>query len=98
MFNVFIKDFSEPVITLDKGIGSFEVDVLRCEINGDWDTQTFLCKFVEPFMLYNDEQTYIIFKTDLRGQVYHTGNIYGKDETKQVNKAYIDKLISQWVR
>ena len=98
--NYPIKSFDDDkmLVTMDHDSGEFYVEILRDEINPQWNTETLLCKITEPFILYygksehyTEEYNYIVFsKYVSSGYVNSNANLYKKP--KDANKQYLAEI------
>lgn len=100
MLDYPISEFDDDVnlVFLDHDAGNFEVNILRVEINKDWNTQTYVCKITEPFILYNGESeyyttayNYIVFQTNLDNRPSGRSVLFEK--AKDANKFYIQSIL-----
>lgn len=91
-------DSDNGIVVMEHDAGEFEVEILRDELSPQWNTETFLCKIKEPFVLYNGEIeayhtefNYIVIQTAIN-ESYETGSTILCVKAKEANKEYLVKL------
>lgn len=91
-------DSNNGIVVMEHDAGEFEVEILRDELSLQWNTETFLCKMKEPFILYggdneyyHEEYEYVVIQTAIGGN-YERGSTILCTKAKEANKEYLAKL------